>query len=271
MVKPNSIALLVVGLFFVAGLMTMHRKALRRSEAQLAGEAARKAQSPLAGAGQALVVTTANWEVVNGTLQRYERQSANGPWQAVGDAIPIVVGRNGLAWGRGLHGDAEAFAQANHPRKREGDGKSPAGVFRLSSAFGYAAQDQRIKLPYRQARAATQCVDDAQSAFYNQLVERDRIPQPDWQSHEDMRRPDEQYRWGVFVEHNSSAQRQASGGSCIFLHIWAGQSKGTAGCTAMEAGLMEQVLFWLDAAQQPVLVQLPMPQYARLKAQWQLP
>jgi D-alanyl-D-alanine dipeptidase len=227
--------------------------------------------NPLINARQMLLVTTTNWNAVSGTLQRYERKSARSPWQPVGAAIPIVVGRNGLAWGRGLHGDAEAFAQVADPRKHEGDGKSPAGVFRLSSAFGYAAPDLRIKLPYRQSRAATQCVDDAQSALYNQLVERDRIPQPDWQSHEDMRRKDDQYRWGVFVDHNFGVQRLSSGGSCIFLHIWAGAGKGTAGCTAMEAALMEQVLFWLRGNQNPVLVQLPASAYARLKAGWQLP
>ncbi|NOT60469.1 MAG: hypothetical protein HOP19_09620, partial [Acidobacteria bacterium] len=144
-------------------------------------------------------------------------------------------------------------------------------IFRLSSAFGYTAKDRRIKLPYRQSRAVTQCVDDAQSSLYNQLVERDRIAKPDWQSYEDMRRKDDQYRWGVFVEHNVGAQREPSGGSCIFLHIWAGANSGTAGCTAMAAALMEEVLFWLDPAQQPLLVQLTAPDYARLKGKWRLP
>lgn len=227
--------------------------------------------TPLSQARQMLLVTTADWNAVNGTLQRYERKTVRSAWQPVGAPIPIVVGRNGLGWGRGLHGDAETFAQANDPRKREGDGKSPAGVFRLSSAFGYATSDKRLKLPYRQARAVTQCVDDVQSARYNQLVERNRIAKPDWQSHEDMRRKDDQYRWGVFVDHNSGAQRQPAGGSCIFLHIWAGANSSTAGCTAMEAVLMEQVLFWLDAAQQPVLMQLPRSEYERLKDQWSLP
>lgn len=227
--------------------------------------------TPLVQARQLLLVTTSGWQAVNGTLQRYERKSTNQPWQVVGAAVPIVVGRHGLGWGRGLHGDADALAQANQPRKREGDGKAPAGVFRLSSAFGYAASDQRLKLPYRQARAATQCVDDVQSALYNQLVERDSFAKPDWQSHEEMRRRDDQYRWGVFVDHNVGTQRQPSGGSCIFLHIWARPGAGTAGCTAMETDSIEQVLFWLDATKQPALVQLPLDELTRLKTAWQLP
>ena len=228
-------------------------------------------KNPFADARQLLVVTTADWNAISGLLQRYERRTATSQWQAVGTPIPIVVGRTGLAWGRGLHGDTEALAQLNDPRKREGDGKAPAGVFRLSSAFGYEAFNRRIKLPYRQSRAATQCVDDAQSTLYNQLVERDHITKPDWKSYEDMRRKDDQYRWGVFVEHNAGAQRQPAGGSCIFLHIWASANSGTAGCTAMEAALMEEVLYWLQSDRKPVLVQLPQNEQTRLKPLWQLP
>ena len=228
-------------------------------------------ENSLAGSRQMMVVTTPDWNAINGTLQRYERKTVASRWQPVGAAIPIVVGRTGLAWGRGLHGDTETLAQTKDPRKREGDGKAPAGIFKLSSAFGYAAFDKRIKLPYRQSRAATQCVDDPQSSLYNQLVERDRVAKPDWQSYEDMRRQDDQYRWGVFVEHNAGAQRQPSGGSCIFLHIWAGATTGTSGCTAMEAALMEEVLYWLDPKQQPALVQLTTTDYTRLKGKWLLP
>ena len=262
-----------LGLSLCLGMITMNRKAMKRRAWLTASETDPQAAHPLVDARQMLVVATADWQAVNGTLQRYERATATGKWQAVGAAIPIVVGRSGLAWGRGLHGEPDALAKPEDPRKREGDGKSPAGAFRLSAAFGYAprAEAKRIKLPYTQSRELTQCVDDVQSTRYNQLVQRDSIAQPDWQSHEDMRRQDELYRWGIFVDHNSGAQRQPAGGSCIFLHIWAGANVGTAGCTAMEAVLMEQVLFWLDPAKQPRLVQLPQRAYERLKDGWQLP
>lgn len=228
---------------------------------------------------QLIVVTTPDWNAVSGTLQRYERASNNAPWRPVGASIPIVVGRNGLAWGRGLHGEPQTLARGNDPLKREGDGKAPAGAFKLTAAFGYAppAQARRIKLPYLHAREAVQCVDDAQSAYYNQVVDRAQIKTPDWQSHEEMRRKDELYRWGVVVEHNAgsvSNQRskaQPRGGSCIFLHIWSGAGRGTAGCTAMEAQLMEEVLYWLDPQKQPVLVQLPEREFARLQEAWKLP
>jgi L,D-peptidoglycan transpeptidase YkuD (ErfK/YbiS/YcfS/YnhG family) len=237
------------------------------------------AKSPLTQSRQMIVVTTKSWDAVPGTLQRYERRTSRDLWQPVGAPIPIVVGRSGLAWGAGLHGEPSTLAQGRDPLKREGDGKSPAGAFRLNAAFGYAPKGKagQLKIPYVASAATMQCVDDAQSAHYNRIVDRAQLKQPDWQSHEDMLRKDELYRWGVVVEHNvggvgqSSAKAKSKGGSCIFLHIWNGPNSSTAGCTAMEAGLMEEVLRWLDAQQQPVLVQLPVSEYARLKATWRLP
>ena len=43
---------------------------------------------------QLLVVTTKNWSVSSGNLQRYELQ--NGAWKKIGNDIDIVLGRNGL-------------------------------------------------------------------------------------------------------------------------------------------------------------------------------
>jgi D-alanyl-D-alanine dipeptidase len=188
----------------------------------------------------------------------------------VGAQIPVVVGRNGLAWGNGLHGAPAALAQPGEPLKREGDGKAPAGAFKLSAAFGYTATAPKLKLPYIAAGQGTQCVDDASSLYYNRVLERAQVKQPNWRSHEDMRRRDDLYRWGVIVDHNTGAARKAGGGSCIFLHIWAGPAAGTAGCTAMEAKSLEEVLYWLDAKKQPVLAQAPQAVYQQLRSKWQL-
>ena len=81
--------------------------------------------------------------------------------------IPAVVGRNGLAWGRGIHLEPPAGG----PQKREGDGKAPAGIFRLGIAFGYGPGDSApwIRLPYQQMTERIKCVDDVASPFYNHI------------------------------------------------------------------------------------------------------
>ena len=217
---------------------------------------------------QMIVATTADWDAVDARLQRYERASASEPWRPVGGPIAAAVGRTGLAWGTGIHPEPGIAG----PAKREGDGKAPAGIYRLSSAFGYAppAEVGWIRMPYVQSHAGIECVDDSRSRFYNRRVDRDTIPQPDWTSHEEMRRPDELYEWGVWVDHNSDPPRPM-GGSCIFLHVWAGPGRATSGCTAMAEGDLREVLAWLDPRARPVLAQLPAQAYAGLRGAWGLP
>ena len=85
-----------------------------------------------------------------------------------------------------------------------------------------------------------------------------------------MRRPDDQYRLGVVVQHNADPV-VAGRGSCIFLHIWMGPKVGTSGCTAVEAKHMEALLRWLDPQAKPVFIQLPESEYVHLRSAWRLP
>ena len=61
---------------------------------------------------QLVLVITPDWSATTGRLQRYER-TENNKWTPVGAAVPIVVGRTGLAWGRGaeLSPPAKAFRE----------------------------------------------------------------------------------------------------------------------------------------------------------------
>lgn len=225
---------------------------------------AARAGSPLGNARQLLVVTTANWTATTGSLQRYDRHT-DGSWDRVGLPIPVVIGRSGLGWGSGLQSELTPG-----PAKREGDGRSPAGAFTIGAAFGYDSdKPDWLKLPYVPLTAATECVDDANSKYYNSVVDRVPTQQPvGWNSSEKMRQIPE-YRWGIMV--NQNAHRTSGGGSCIFMHIWDGPASTTAGCTAMQQSDLEEVLRWLDASANPVLVALPVSEYERLRRSWHLP
>ncbi len=228
-----------------------------------------QAQEPvweaLAQSRQMVVVTARDWNTNAGSMQRFEFDLRR--WQAVGPRLPVVLGRNGLGWGIGLHPPG-----LSGPQKREGDGRSPAGIFRLPYSFGYAAPEavRAIRLPYVQCTASVECVDDTNSAQYNIVRDRRTVEKVDWKSSEKMRMNDGEYRLGVFVEHNSGPA-QAGGGSCIFLHIWKGPGVPTSGCTAMSDGAIESLLGWLDPRANPVLVQLPLAEYQRWQQDWRLP
>jgi D-alanyl-D-alanine dipeptidase len=220
--------------------------------------------SPLSTSRQLILVTTPDWNAVDGTMQRYERQGDR-EWQPAGPPVPIVVGRTGLAWGKGVVSTV-AF---HGPRKVEGDGKAPAGIYRLGYSFGFADDGPGANaFPYNRLTESSECVDDSASQFYNRIVERDKVPAVDWKSSERMRSVPA-YRLGLVVEHNSAAIPRS--GSCIFIHLWSGPGHGTAGCTAMEDGALEGLLKWLDPAVRPVLVQLPSSEYRRLRPVWSLP
>lgn len=237
----------------------------------MAAPAEARQPKALASATEIVVVTTSDWNAVEGTLQRYERRLPDQKWAPAGQAVSVVVGKNGLGWGTGaVSTDALGIRAASDPVKKEGDGKAPAGVFSLSRAFGYAPQVQPgSKMPYVPLTPAVECVDDSNSKFYNHVVDRGSVA-PDWNSSEHMLRSDELYRWGIVVDHNSNPARP-SAGSCIFLHVWRGPGQGTVGCTAMPREHVESLLAWLDPARKPLLVQLPEQQYRRIRKAWGLP
>jgi D-alanyl-D-alanine dipeptidase len=239
--------------------------------ALMAARAEARQPSALSSATEVIVVTTSDWNAVEGTLRRYQRTGAHKKWVQTGETTTVVVGKTGLAWGSGvIPVDAPGIRADSDPVKKEGDGKAPAGVFALSRAFGYAPHELReSKMPYVPLTTSVECVDDAKSRFYNQVVDRQSVA-PDWDSSEHMLRSDELYRWGIVVDHNSHPA-QPGAGSCIFLHIWRGPGQGTVGCTAMHQAQLESILAWLDPARKPLLVQMPERQYKSLQKKWGLP
>lgn len=216
---------------------------------------------------QMIVVTTDGWNVDHGTLHTYERDGVH--WKAIGQPVDVTLGKQGSAWGVGLHPP-----QQDGPAKTEGDGRSPAGVFRVGEAFGYA-ESNGTALPYRGLGASDYCVDVDGSPYYNQLVDEAKVGKKAVAgATEAMRRDlhfhgDHAYRIGFVIEHNPDGRKGA--GSCIFAHLWKSPTSPTAGCTAMADQAMERLLAWLDPKKKPVFVLLPRGEYARLRDAWNLP
>jgi len=194
---------------------------------------------------QLIVVVAQAWNDNSGHLQRYEK--IYGKWQKVGCSIAVKLGRNGLGWGRGLY----AIPKDAKYIKREGDGRSPAGIFTLKQAFGYAPFD--VKYPYRVYRETDHCVDDVHSKFYNKIVDSRKIS-IDYHSKEHMKFPKDFYRYGIVVNHNHIDEKGAlpGAGSCIFIHI---KKVPTAGCTVMQEAEIKEIIRWLDPEKHPLLIQ----------------
>ena len=222
--------------------------------------------SPIADSSQLLVVSVADWNATSGELVLWQREGSG--WHAADGPVPVTVGRSGSAWGIGLHPPQPGL------QKREGDGRSPAGVFGLGVAFGYAGE-AGFAWPYSAMDEGDWCIDVPESPLYNRIVDAGDVGGPAVSgSTEPMRRDlhadgDQRYSRGLVIEHNPAAVPGA--GSCIFAHVWGSPGQATAGCTAMPAAALERVLAALDPAASPLFVLLPVSEYRRLAAEWRLP
>jgi len=225
------------------------------------------ADTPWLATRYLVVVTTADWQACTGELRCFSRTHATAGWQAAGGPVPVMLGRNGLAWGRGLHQPVVGGRQ-----KAEGDGCAPAGVFAITALFGVVADDSPLlagKMPFLRATPGLLAIDDPASIHYNRIVDTEQIAAPDWRSAETMLRPDDRYLLGAVVAHNGPPA-VPGGGSCIFIHV-AEAGQPTAGCTALPAGEMAWLAGRLATAESPLLVQLPAATYDASRAAWGWP
>ncbi|MFN0274949.1 MAG: L,D-transpeptidase [Chitinophagales bacterium] len=203
----------------------------------------------LEASNQVIFITTPSWASTAGTASLYERKSTTRKWKCVA-SFAVTVGRNGLAWDN----ETKLPKYFTPKIKHEGDGNSPAGIFSLGPVFSYHTMEN-INMPFEQVDSNDLCVDDRHSIYYNQLVDADTLLKKDFSSFEFMKRKDQLYEFGVWVNYNSNPAK-AGNGSCIFLHVWQNESSPTSGCTAMSRENMTSIIYWLDEKKNPVLVQV---------------
>ncbi|AOD16246.1 hypothetical protein VB151_01005 [Xanthomonas fragariae] len=215
-----------------------------------------------------IVVTTPDWNSTQARLQTFTH--VDGQWQPA--AVPgfaVALGRHGSAWGEGLHP-----AQTQGPQKREGDGRSPAGVFAIGTAFGDAPRIESA-MPYQAMSATNYCMDVPSSPLYNRIVDAAQVGEAAVAGSTEPMRPDlhhrsgARYSEGFVIAHNPKAI--PGRGSCIFAHLWLTPGQSTSGCTAMAPADMRRLIAWLKPDDNPLLVLLPRAEYARLQTEWQLP
>ncbi len=215
----------------------------------------------LAQTRQLVVVSAPSWNSETGNLVMLSKMA--GGWVRHSNEVPVVFG-HGLAWGRGLQLNSKS-----EPKKREGDQRSPAGIFLLGPVFGYAKSPPAgCRLPYRAITDQDYFVDDPDAKEYNQWV---RLPpgmnpRQRWRSAEKMLRPDGLYELGIVIDHNMNPVIKGAG-SAIFFHIWRNAHTPTVGCTAMARKNILELIRWLDPEKKPVVIQAPAAELPKLRAQ----
>jgi L,D-peptidoglycan transpeptidase YkuD (ErfK/YbiS/YcfS/YnhG family) len=180
--------------------------------------------------GQAILVLPAGKDKTRVAIIAYEKVKES--WRQI-YKMNGWIGKNGFA-----------------SRKREGDGKSPSGLFTIGKAFG-AYPDPGTELPYVRMTSKDVWVDDPKSPWYNT---HQKLPvKGRWSSAEMMRRSDSLYDYGFVINYNTN--KPVSGrGSAIFFHV---ASRPTAGCTGTSRENVLKLLRWLDPDKSPVIIQNP--------------
>lgn len=219
---------------------------------------------------QAIVGIASGWNSSHVTLSLYQKNGKS--WQRVGAPWKGRLGRNGLAWGYGIHPQV----RDKHLVKHEGDGRAPAGIFKLGGAYGYAPGIKRHpKLSYRRVTSQDLWVEDRTSSNYNRHLILKYTPKAAWEKKAQMRQNDHAHSLKLYIGHNDAilGGKPVPGlGSAIFFHIWrGGGSKSTAGCTTMHETKLKQMIASIDPGKNPVYILLPQAEYTARRSSWKLP
>lgn len=218
---------------------------------------------------QLITARAETWNSSHAALQRWQRPSPDQPWQPIGPPLPVRLGKNGLAWGRGLH-PAQPGLQ-----KTEGDGRAPAGAFALGGAYGdFADVPRHPNLPYHRVTPSDLWVEDPASPHYNRhlILPDGRTPATDWKKKQQMKQGDPAHKLKLFIAHNAGPDTLPGAGSAIFFHIWREHgAKPSTGCTVMEESALLDLIAWTNPAHHPVYILLPQEEYHRLRSPWSLP
>jgi L,D-peptidoglycan transpeptidase YkuD (ErfK/YbiS/YcfS/YnhG family) len=217
-----------------------------------------------ADCSQLIVGLAPDWNSMHGHLQLFERD--HGDWKAVSTPVPVLFGKNGLAWGSGVAGQNEPGLH-----KQERDGRAPAGIFRIGKIYTYdPALPAGADYPFHTVTKADAWVDDVGSPDYNRFVTIDTAQPPPWFEKQKMRHNDFAYRWLVEIRHNSDPPVPGKG-SAIFFHIRRGVDRPSAGCTTMAENELVRMVRWLRAARHPCYLLLPEHEYEIKRDGWNLP
>jgi L,D-peptidoglycan transpeptidase YkuD (ErfK/YbiS/YcfS/YnhG family) len=155
------------------------------------------------------------------TVRRKPGDFARG-WLIAGSrALPVALGRGGI--------------KAN---KREGDGSTPRGAFRLRRLWWRAERHPRptTLLPVQRVKPDDGWCENPADRRYNRPI---KIP-PGSKA-DRLSRADALYDFIVEIDHNSRP-RIAGRGSAVFIHVARPGFKPTAGCVALELSSLRRLL-----------------------------
>lgn len=179
---------------------------------------------------QVILVSVADESDFHATLSFYEK--SGNEWIEKLEKVSATVGKYGIN------------------KEKEGDLKSPTGIYTLGSAFGFK-NDINGKYPFLEVTGSHHWVDDSDSIYYNQLVNYSDSAVKLFKSAEQLITYDV-YKYGIFIDYNLENVKNL--GSAIFMHIYRGEDSPTGGCIALEENNLKFIIEQLDIFKNPLII-----------------
>jgi L,D-peptidoglycan transpeptidase YkuD (ErfK/YbiS/YcfS/YnhG family) len=152
--------------------------------------------------------------------------------------VPAASVSAGIILAGGIQSRCALGRSGRSPHKREGDGATPVGTFRLLGALYRPDRlpRPRTPLPLTAITPTSGWCDDPADRAYNRPVE---LPYPG--RHERLYRDDHLYDVVVILDYNMTPPRPGMG-SAVFLHLARKDFGPTEGCVAVSLQTMHRLL-----------------------------
>ena len=226
MTKLNKYFLLLLLSFLTSGyaLGTTPGKTVKAATKIL-----RNNTEKLDSVNQLLVIYNETPESNSATLVAFEKK--NKKWITVFRPMEVGIGRNGFA----APGE-----------KREGDSKSPTGLFRLGQLYGYE-ETVDSRMPYRQSTLDDKWIDDPDSPDYNKPIKGNTTAK----SFENLKISSNEYKLCLVIEYNMHPIVKGMG-SAIFMHLSYGDAPNpSSGCVVLTPNNLSLLLKWMNPGSKP--------------------
>ena len=174
------------------------------------------------GAEQLLIVAAFSEDATDAWISLHQKQSDGSLHMIM--TSPGFIGKNGLG------------------KTREGDAKTPTGVFHFNRAFGIA-DDPGCAIPYVKVDNDSYWSGDPREGYhYNELVSLRDVPGLDLESGDSEHIMDYPYHYQYCLNISYNEEGTPGLGSAIFLHCLAPAKPFTGGCVSIPEDHMRYVM-----------------------------
>ena len=171
---------------------------------------------------QMLIVAAFSEDATDAWVSLHQKQN-DGSWHMI-MTTPGFIGKNGLG------------------KTKEGDAKTPTGIFHFNRAFGIA-DDPGCAIPYVKADDDTYWSGDPREGYhYNELVSSRDLPGLDLESGDSEHIIEYPYHYQYCLNISYNEEGTPGLGSAIFLHCLGPAKPFTGGCVAIPEDHMRYVM-----------------------------